>query len=346
MVSNPYLKSVGIIWTTYHYYLGEIASLLADSQTRVTVYLYSKSSETPAPIQGVTFRFMSNTSFDALKEEIEKAHHKSVLICGWHIKLFRFLARNLNSKVFLFIDNPWRRTLRQLAGSLFFRIFWLRNYDGVIVPGVPQKKFAHFLGFKEERIQVGFFSFLNKSLTTGLSNNPTREFIFIGRLVAWKGILELAHAYAKYRSLVCNPWPLIVCGDGVLRGEIDNIEGLELKGFLQKEELFAELKKRRVFISCGLGEHWGISIYEATFFGHPLILSSNAGAATTYLIHGINGISINGRDSEDILDALLHFHEMNDSELDLYSINSARIASGHDSEYFKTKVIPFIFDEE
>lgn len=344
MDSSPKLKSIGLIWTTYHYYLGEIASLLAESQTSVTVYIYFESAEEPARFDGVTFKNMSNIPLELLKYEIQKADHDSVVICGWHINFFRVLARELNAKVFLFMDNPWRGTLRQYFGCLFFRLFWLRNYEGAVVPGILQKKFALHLGFKEYEVQMGFFSFLKVSVLTNSSKFPTREFIFIGRLISLKGILELAHAYTQYRLLVNNPWPLIICGEGVLLRNIEKIEGIQLKGFLSKESLFDELKRRRVFISCGIGEHWGISIYESAFFGHPLIVSADAGSASTYLKSGINGISIKGRNSEDILNSLMYFHGMTDSELESFSKASAKLARNHDTEYFKTKVIPFLFN--
>lgn len=345
MVSSRTSKSIGIVWTTYHYYLGEIAKLCSGSQVKVTVYLYFHSAEEPPPVKGVVFRNVFDMSSRSVIEEIKLANHDSVVICGWHIELFRSLAEQLSIRVLLFIDNPWRHSLRQIAGSIYFRIFWLKNYDGVIVPGEPQKKFARFLGFTDKKIQTGFFSFLDLSLVTNLTQAPRREFIFIGRLIDWKGILELASAYGEYRSLVQDPWPLIVCGDGLLRSEIENQVGINVKGFLSKEDLFYELQIKRVFISCGVGEHWGISIYESAFFGHPLIVSTDAGAASSYLKDGINGIAIKGRLPNDILNALLKFHAMSDKQLSIYSIESTSLASLHDSDFFRTKIIPYILDE-
>ena len=103
-----------------------------------------------------------------------------------------------------------------------------------------------------------------------------------------------------------------------------------------------ELRVPRVFISCAKGEHWGISIYEAAFFYHPLILSRDAGATSEYLRDGCNGILISGRNVKDIEQAMLKFHALRDSELDLYAKLSNKLAKKHDSNYFVTEVLPFI----
>ena len=339
-------KSVGIVWTTYHYYVGEIAYLISSPKVNVTVYLFHDSDERPVSRDGVEFKSVSNLPYSLLQKQLENANHDTVVICGWHIESFRKLAKELNTRIILFIDNPWRSTYRQILGSIFFRAFWLKRYDGVVVPGFPQKKFARFLGFKEKEIQTGFFSFLNIRQRKYLSLVPVREFIFIGRLIDWKGIRELMMAHDRYRSLVANPWPLIICGDGILRSELENRVHVNFRGFLSRDQLFSELNKRRVFISCGIGEHWGISIYEAAFFGHPLILSNDAGATSAYLNDGINGVSIKGRDTEDILKALLLFHDFSDNQLINYSHESEKLASKHDNNYFESKVKKFILGEK
>ena len=334
--------SVGIIWTSYHYYLGEIASLFANSGVSVTMYMYLESAEEAPLIEGVEFRNIRNFSHSELLSEVLIGNHNTVLICGWHLKPFRHLARNFNGRVVLFMDNPWKTTLKQILGVLIFKLKWLSYYDGVVVPGYPQKRFAQYLGFKTKDIHDGFFSFLPARPLNEVVFVPRREFIFIGRLIELKGIAELSQAYVHYRSKVSDPWPLIICGDGPLRSSIENRPGIQMKGFLSKKELLNELRSPRVFISCGKGEHWGISIYEAAFFCHPLILSLDAGAGSEYLRNGSNGISIKGRDIDDIERAMIEFHNLQNSDLELYARASSQLSKKHDSGFFVSEVIPFI----
>jgi glycosyltransferase involved in cell wall biosynthesis len=118
-----------------------------------------------------------------------------------------------------------------------------------------------------------------------------------------------------------------------------------MKGFLSKKELLNELRSPRVFISCGHGEHWVISIYEAAFFCHPLILSLDAGAGSEYLRNGSNGIFIKGRDIDDIERAMIKFHNLQNSDLESYARVSSQLSKKHDSEFFVSEVIPFIMKD-
>lgn len=334
--------SIGIVWTSYHYYLGEIARIISETGNSVTVYTYLESSEIFPHLEGIKFENISKLSSRELLDHISIGNHEVILVCGWHLKPFRYLAKNFHGRVVLFMDNPWKRTPKQILGILIFKLRWASYYDGVVLPGTPQKIFASHLGFKAYEIREGFFSFLRQKNFHQDIIHVQREFIFIGRLINLKGVEELAQAYGKYRSRVSEPWPLIVCGEGPLKYLLQNQPGVQMKGFLNKKELFSELSSPRVYISCSKGEHWGISIYEAAFYYHPLILSSDAGATTQYLRNGSNGISIRGRNVKDIEEAMFKFHNTGQSELSLYAKLSNELAMKHDSNFFVSQVLPFL----
>lgn len=342
MGADAMQKKIGIIWTSYHYYLGEIARIISEAGTCVTVYIYLDSPEKIPHIDGIDFKIVTNVSSTELLNQVSVDSHDVILVCGWHLKPFRNLAKKFNGRVVLFMDNPWKKSLKQILGILIFKVKWLKYYDAVVVPGSPQIHFAKYLGFQESNIQEGFFSFLSPQLSLPDQVNPRREFIFIGRLIGLKGVAELAKGYRNYRSHVSDPWPLIVCGQGPLRHLLEKEPGVQMRGFLNKNELFSELSSPRVFISCGEGEHWGISIYESAYFYHPLILSKDAGSASEYLLDGRNGISIRGRNVGDIAQAMLNFHNLQDSELETYAKASNELVKKHDSNFFKSEVLPFL----
>jgi glycosyltransferase involved in cell wall biosynthesis len=167
-------------------------------------------------------------------------------------------------------------------------------------------------------------------------------FLASNRFVERKNLGRLIQAYAKYgesfhQGEVENIWPLVLLGDGELRGELQalcgelgikvfsfqgsvfsrekegdlNLNSYKLKtpaeggcvvftGFRQVEELPFFNAGAGAFIHPALSEPWGLVINEAMASGLPVLSSRNVGAAEELVQEGVNGFSFDPDDVEGL----------------------------------------------
>lgn len=108
--------------------------------------------------------------------------------------------------------------------------------------------------------------------------------LFLGRLEARKGILEMLRAYERLQREDSMPVRLIVAGNGELLPDVQRyisekgLEAVELVGAVDDEA------KRRLFATCDIfcspalyGESFGIVLVEAMASGKPVVAAANRG---------------------------------------------------------------------
>ena len=166
-------------------------------------------------------------------------------------------------------------------------------------------------------------------------------FLASNRFVERKNLGRLIRAYAIYVGRLQEAkeaWPLVLLGDGELRGELEALcKGLELKtvmgfsrgdagtteeedlklnsyklktspgggcvifaGFRQIVELPAFYADAGAFVHPALSEPWGLVINEAMASGLPILSSGNVGAAEELVQEGVNGFSFDPDDVEGL----------------------------------------------
>ena len=108
---------------------------------------------------------------------------------------------------------------------------------------------------------------------------------------------------------VAGGWELELYGSGPLRDELNrtieqseqsNNRTIHLHDFLQPEELAAKYREARIFCLPSLEEHWGLVVHEAALSGCALLLSNRVGAAEDLLEEGVNGLSFDPFDVDDM----------------------------------------------
>jgi len=170
-------------------------------------------------------------------------------------------------------------------------------------------------------------------------------FLASNRFVERKNLGLLIRAYAMYVGRLQvgkEVWPLVLLGDGELRGELEVLcKELELKtvmrfsrgdagtteeedlklnsyklktppgggcvifaGFRQIAELPAFYGSAGAFIHPALSEPWGLVINEAMASGLPILSSNNVGAAEELLIEGETGFLFDPMDVQAISAAM------------------------------------------
>ena len=110
-----------------------------------------------------------------------------------------------------------------------------------------------------------------------------RGFAFVGRWIANKGIETLVDAYEQ-ADLDRERWPLLLMGDGPLRGPIENdikrraIRGIEVVGFVDETTKAERMKNARwVVVPPHTDEDFGLTAVEARHLGVPCIITRDGG---------------------------------------------------------------------
>jgi glycosyltransferase involved in cell wall biosynthesis len=269
------------------------------------------------------------------------------------------------------------------------RVWWkewlksriVRRFDGGLCGGESHKRYLIELGIPAERIAMGynvvdndfFGKIRNEEFGMGTVGELIAEgskqvpcsatvpgapyFLASNRFVERKNLGRLIQAYAKYAESfqqggVGSIWPLVLLGDGELRGELEALcgelglkttmgfshggtehtEGKNLKlnscklktskecglvvfpGFRQIGELPDFYAEAGAFVHPALEEPWGLVINEAMASGLPVLSSRNVGAAEELVVEGKTGFLFDPKNVEEIAAALVKIVAMEPEE--------------------------------
>ena len=238
-----------------------------------------------------------------------------VVVSGWNISIYKPLVNSRALKI-IAIDNQRIPSFRQSVGRILKKGY-LRQFDGIFVPGERSWQFARFLGFDPSRIIRGVYGIDYEGISQVASNNLSSEkgdagFLFVGRLLPIKGIENLVKSYREYRLRVESPWPLRICGMGPLRDSLSQEEGVELLGFVQPNELAEVMSRHSCFVLPSSVEPWGQVIVEAAAAGLPILCSEECGASVELVENHYNGFKFSAHDSEALTEAMCYLHRHTD----------------------------------
>ncbi|WP_235737228.1 glycosyltransferase family 4 protein [Nocardioides alcanivorans] len=220
----------------------------------------------------------------------------AVVMTSWNFSdAYRAVMKRLRRPVvrILVMDNLWRAAPKQWAGRLGHRLYLDPLVDAVMVPSERTEFYAQRLGFAPADVIRG-----SLSADTTLFASPPRDgaelsrrrtFLYVGRLVDHKGADLLAAAYARYRSLVAEPWGLKVVGMGPLEPVLAAVPGVELLGFRQPSEVAELMREVSCYVLPSHIEPYGVVVHEAAASALPVLCSEFAGAAAGMVQDGQNG---------------------------------------------------------
>ncbi|MEX0939049.1 MAG: glycosyltransferase family 4 protein [Pirellulales bacterium] len=110
------------------------------------------------------------------------------------------------------------------------------------------------------------------------------QFLYVGRLVDWKGVDYLIRAVAAVREQT--PCRLVIAGDGTERAMLERLvaelglqSNVEFLGFTPRAECFALMRRSDVFVLSSLRECGGAVVLEAMANGLPVIATDWGGPA-------------------------------------------------------------------
>lgn len=284
--------------------------------------------------------------------EFSRSYTPDVLICsGWVDPVYNALASYWHGKIptVLTLDNHFTGSLKQHIGRLVSRYFLRSRFTKVWVPGQPQRVFARKLGFKKQQIYDGFYSadtekfnaYFNQSFKIKKKKFPKR-FLYLGRYVEFKGIVELWNAFIEANAQVDTPWELYCLGTGDLWEQRSNHKGIKHMGFVQPDQLLKYIEQTGVFVLPSHKEPWGVAVHEMAVAGFPMLLSNKIGAASRFLDEGKNGFQFEVNHTASLTQALLKMMRKSDRELVEMGTASHQLGLEHSPEKWVQTVLSFL----
>ena len=226
---------------------------------------------------------------------------------GWSYAAFTSLGKEVKARggyVVGLSDANWRGNFRQIMiGPLAFRIRYRNHFDAMLVPGHEGLKLMRWFGMQEGRVRQGLLGADPKLFYRGpsLTKRP-KVFLFVGRLIAWKDVVRLAHTFLRFSSARPD-WRLHICGTGEQRHLIPRHPNIIIEDFVQPEELVLRYHGARFLILPSLVEAWGLVVHEAMLCGCGVVLSDRVGSAAD-LSSRENSIRFQAGNEEALLQAL------------------------------------------
>lgn len=216
----------------------------------------------------------------------------------------------------------------------FLKRKFVRYCDGFVVPGKASFEYVKSFGvedgaiftapnavdtrrFAEEAARIRENSVRHRE---GLGL-PGRFFLFVGRLVAEKGVFDLLQAYGTLGAKVREQFGLVFVGDGKELAELQRTAAgmkagcIQFAGFAQREQLAAYYALADVLVFPTHTDTWGLVVNEAMACGLPIIATSLAGCTADLVRDGWNGRVIGASNLEQLGSAMAEI--AGDSELRL-----------------------------
>ena len=316
---------VAVLWTRLSGYFHACLSALADEGVDLLVVHQPGESDAPfdaaAVTDGIRAEQWPGAPDAAVIDRLLDEHDPdAMLVSSWNVGAYRKVARERRGRTLRIfgMDNQWHGTAKQWAGVASSRFVLRPTYDAAFVCGERQAGFAARLGFPAERLIWGMavgdharFAAVAQRRGTAL---PPAQFLFAGRLVAEKGIDVLADAYRRYRSLVDDPWPLAIAGNGPEERLLAGADGVKLLGFVQPADLPDVFLASGCFVLPSRFEPWAVVIHEAAAAGLPVVCTEACGASTRLVLDGYNGVVVTTGDRDALAHALLRIHRASDDE--------------------------------
>lgn len=138
--------------------------------------------------------------------------------------------------------------------------------------------------------------------------NEKLRFLFVGRLVYYKGCKILLEAFSKVENA-----ELIMVGSGVMEEELKQFakmlnidENVHFLGEVSEEELYRQYAGCDVFVlpSVAKSEAFGLVQIEAMAFGKPVINTKLPSGVPYVSIDGVTGITVEPENAETLAEAM------------------------------------------
>ena len=209
------------------------------------------------------------------------------------------------------------------ARSLWFELFKsliMAPYSAAIVGGRRHMSYLRLLGFRRRKVLPGYDGVSIERIRTqgggALKADDAqfagRPFIYVGRFVEKKNLLELIDGYCAFAKACTAPARrLVLVGSGpldaALRQRVTDlgIAGqVDFPGFLEAAEVARLLAGSLGLVLVSSVEQWGLVVNEALALGLPVIVSGPVGSRDALVRNLVNGYVVENGSIEGLARAM------------------------------------------
>lgn len=265
----------------------------------------------------------------SIYQYIIKKKYQLIFFAGWSnaiILTMMFLAKLKKIPIAVDSDTPLaphtsfvKRIIKRIIYPILFKL------PTIFLPaGTRQAAYLKHYGAPHHKIIIEKMTVDVQSIQSYIqqlsskSRNRLRQqirfnendfvFLFIGRLIDRKGIIELLDAFSKINSANAK---LLVIGDGPLRAMVEKFSEknnhIHYGGWLEKESIINMYFISDVFILPAHWEPWGLVINEAMAAGKPVITTDQVGCVDDLVIPYKTGLVTKSNCADDLTAAMLYF---------------------------------------
>jgi 1,2-diacylglycerol 3-alpha-glucosyltransferase len=231
-----------------------------------------------------------------------RTKNPDVIICGGYNYLASWQAmRWANRSRVQFLlwsestahDHRGQRMLVESLKKTFFR-----NCDAFVVPGKSALDYLETMGIPardifiaRNAVDIHLFSEMGQKVRAQAERTrtqlalPARYFLFVGRLVREKGVLNLLSAYSQLPQDLREQIGLVFAGDGPLRAELESLARdiypgtIHFTGFVDRNDLALYYSLAECLVHPTHTDPWGLVVNEAMACSLPIICTKVAGCA-------------------------------------------------------------------
>lgn len=216
-----------------------------------------------------------------------------VLVGGYSIYLsnFSYIYSLLYKKKFVYwLEKPNKSLgLKEKIKYIYFKTkftFFKPN----LVLAIGRETVKYYLNFFKNVKNLPYSMNLEKYYNSSTEKNDIINFLFCGRLVELKNIVNIIAAFKTVRSKNIS---LNILGSGELEDQLKKISKndnrINFLGFVEPFEIYTIYAQNDVFILPSIYDGWALVINEAMASSMPIIGTKEVGAIEEYIIHKQNG---------------------------------------------------------
>jgi glycosyltransferase involved in cell wall biosynthesis len=210
----------------------------------------------------------------------------------------------------------------------FLKAKFVCHCDALIVAGKSSFDYMRSFGTGEDRIFTApdavDNTFFERQAELSRGNEAElrqtlrlqqRFFLFVGRLVAEKGVFDLLRAYGTLAPELRSKIGLVFVGEGAERGELERQASgfspgsVRFAGFAQREQLAVYYALAEALVFPTHTDPWGLVVNEAMACGLPIICSCAAGCAADLVEDHWNGRIVPPGDAGQLASAMEELSE-------------------------------------
>jgi glycosyltransferase involved in cell wall biosynthesis len=273
-----------------------------------------------------------------------------VVVCGGYSYLAMWQAqrwvRRHDIPVLLWSESTMQDQRRRSLMVESLKKSFLRACGGFIVPGKAAAEYLRSFGIPDRVIFTAPNAVDNDFFATSASSArsqaptlraqlklPERYFLFVGRMIANKGIFQLLQAYARLEADLRQRIGLVFAGDGPARTQCEAQAALiqpgtiVFTGFLHREQLALYYGLAECLVFPTFSDPWGLVVNEAMACSLPVITSDIAGATPDLVRDDWNGRVVAAGDLDGLSLAMQELAEAPETTRLMSERSAERIAN-------------------